>query len=1000
MKKKLILFFSLIAVITLSLGISFVKMNLTRAAAEGEDGFSPFNIESVYMKGDLMDVPEVSFVKEGKTFQTQSVMVFPNGDARRVNGNALLTQFGKYHLEYSATVSGRTYSVGKDFYVYLPKYELSSANDEAYYEENGVDGSRGEMVTLSSEETLTINDYFDITKSTLAKPIFESIIVPSSVGTADFNTLQIDFICKNDQSQYLRIIVNYNESNNCTYTLAGVQNQTPSGYESFWNKLHVGDSWGAPYHGTFAGRTASGHDQLYSDIKIWLDYASKKVYANVAKGFVIDLDDSQYFGNLWTGFTENEVFLRVSASRYKGVIPAKFLILRAGDIDLKEQNVFDTAAPEIAIDYDGLDEKNLPVGVVGYKYKVMDATANDYLSGACKVTTRVFARVNTSSEHEIQVVDGYFTPTSAGEHIVSYSAVDKSGNAATKTVKINVVGEYAAPEMLFNGKVTSALTGEVVKIADVDPINCIGNATVESKVTFNGNDCEIIDGSFRPAKSGEYTVSVTVTDYLGRKAENGYVVSVSDNDKAVFIDKIYLPDYLIAGSTYAFDKVFAYDYTASGNGRKVEAILVTEDKNGVKEHADGKYTPEVSTHLDKAKVYYKAIINGKVSTSEKYDIPVCVVGNGQNIDISKYFVSDSATIEKTNVGMRISTTTDKAKVDFANFLLANGTAIEFDVDATENNFFKVNIYLTDVIDASKSIAISYEKLSEDKSFFYVNDGTKYEIPSSFYGKGQNPFIYKYDNDQLTITDTSKVTFGVSKTVYGREFTGFSSGKVKMTLEFEGVKGKSTIIVSKLSGQNTTSVKADLIKPRISLDSLMAFRYQLNDVVELSTALAMDVLDPNIENYYTVTGVGGEVVKDVNGVELSRVPLNEKHYVKLDKYGTYRVSFTAIDWNNKKEEDFGYIMEVVDITPPVLAISDDAAKAAKTGDKMNVPKAVAIDDLDGELQITVFVLLPDGRFAKYGTAVTEYTMKGKYVFYFYTFDSSGNTAIGTYEVTVA
>ncbi|MBP5177704.1 MAG: hypothetical protein ILP02_03885, partial [Clostridia bacterium] len=420
---------------------------------------------------------------------------------------------------------------------------------------------------------------------------------------------------------------------------------------------------------------------------------------------------------------------------------------------------------------------------------------------------------------------------------------------------------------------------------------------------------------------------------------------------------------------------------------------------GIKEHADGKYTPDVDAHLDTAKVYYKVTINGKTATSEKSDIPVCVVGNGKNIDISKYFISDSATVEKTSQGMRITTSTNLAEVDFANFLLANGAAIEFDVDGNENNFNKVNIYLTDVINESQSIMISYEKSSEARSYFYVNGGTKYEIPASFSGQGQNSFVYKYDNDRFTLTDGSNVTFGVVENLDGSAFTGFSSGKVKFTLEFEGVKGKSTIILSKLSGQNTTSVKADLIKPRIALDKLMAFRYQLNDVVELSTAVAMDVLDPNIESYYTVYGVGGEVVKDVNGVELSRVALNEKRTVRLDKYGTYRVSFTAVDWNDKKEVDFGYIMEVVDIAAPIITVNGTPEKTAKVGDKMSVISAAAIDELEGQLTVSVFVLLPDGTFAKYGTVVTDYTMKGKYVFYLYTFDSSGNTAIETYEVTV-
>ena len=1000
MNKKLVLIVSLAVAFTLSLAVAFTAVGLTRAAAEGDDGFSPVNIEEVYKRGDLMGVPEVTYFKSGSTHKTSAVLHYPDGTAKSVSGNVLLTQFGQYTIEYSAAVGGTVYSTKKDFYAYLSKFELSSPDDDVYYEENGVEGSQGEMVTLSAEQSLTINDYFDLSTASLAKPIFECVIVPSSQGTADFDTLQIDFICKNDPSQYLRVIANYNSSNNCTYFLAGVHNQTPSGYESYWQKLHIGDNWGAPWYGTFAGRTQTGYSQVSSDIKVWLDYATKKVYGNIAKGFVVDLDDSQYFGNLWTGFENNEVYLRVSASRYKSTTPAKFLILRAGDIDLSAQEVFDTAAPEITVDYAGLDEDNLPVGIVGQKYKIFDATAEDYLSGACKVKTSVSAYLNTSGEHEVEISDGYFTPASAGVHAITYTAKDASGNVATKTVTINVENSHAAPDMNLSGATTSARTGEFVRIADGEPINCIGKATVKSRVTFGGNDVEVVSGAFLAEKAGAYTVTLTVTDYLDRTTEKSYVVNVTTNDKAVFIDDIHLPRYLIAGSTYTFDDVYAYDYTSGGNGKKVKATLVTEDKNGTKEHADGKYAPQVANHLDAAKVYFKATVNGVAAVSRKFDLPVCVVGDGKNIDISKYFISDDATIEKSNAGMVITTSTDKAKVEFANYLLANGASIEFDVDATKNNFGRVNVYLTDVFDESQTVAISYEKSSEARSFFYVSGGTKYEIPASFYGKGLNSFTYKYDNDQLSVTDGSSVTFGVKKTVYGEDFKGFSSGIVRFTLEFDGVKGSSSIILSKLSGQNTTSVKADIIKPRISLDNLMAFRYNLNDVIELTTAVALDVLDPNIESYYTVTGVGGEIVKDVNGEELSRVPLTESRKVVLDKYGTYRVTFTAIDWNGKKEIDFGYIMEVVDVTAPVITLLNEPATTAKAGDRMAIPRASATDELDGELEIYVFVLLPDGTFAKYGTTVTEYEVKGTYTFYLYAFDTSGNTAVKTYEVTVA
>lgn len=993
MKRKLIL----LSVIALVFALSVATA--TMVFADTDATFSDISIQENYCKNDTMEIPVVTMNVGGRNYETKAVLHQPNGKAKFVSGNAILSEFGQYSLEYVATVNGVTYNTEKSFYVYQPKFELSSPEDEVYYEDNGVDGAKGEFVSLSQDQTLTINDYFDITKSSLTKPLFEAVVLPAEIGKEDFQTLQIDLICKNDQSQYLRLIVNYNPENNCTYTMAGSQDQTPTGFEQDGERLHVGDNWGAAWHGTFSGRFAKDKDQIYSDVKIWLDYQSKVVYANVAKGFVIDLDDSQYFSNLWTGFEENEVFVRISASRFQATKPARFIILRAGDIDLTEQKIFDTTAPDIDIDYGGVDEDDLPIGVVGYDYPLFEATSIDYMSGECVVQVRVKSRDNTTGGVELSVKNSSFTPISAGEHVITYTSTDRSGNVATKVLTVNVVDEYAAPQMKLTNIKISAKNGEFVKLADVEPSNCIGTAKIEKKVYFEDKEILTSGDGFRPGKVGEYTVYITVTDYLGRIAQRNYTVFVSENDKAVFIDRIDLPHYLIAGSEYNFDNVYAYDYSVSGQVRKIKATLVTEDANGIIEHVDDKFIPSVATHLDTVKLYYKATVNGSLSKSEEFTIPVCVVGSSKDIDISKYFVSADAAIEKSSAGTVITTSKDKTSVEFANFLLAHGASYEFDVDGTKNAFNKINVYLTDVLNEEEVVKITYEKSSETKSYFSVNGGTKYEMAASFYGKGENSFAFKYDNEQFTVTDTSKITFGVTKYLNGEKFKGFTSGRVSIVFEFEDVRGESSIIVSKINGQNTTSVKADLIKPRIALDSPMEFRYKLNDVVEISTALAMDVLDPNIECYYTVTGIGGQIMKDVDGVLLENVSLREKHTVKLDKYGVYRVSYFAADWNNKKETDFGYIMEVVDLTPPVIAVFGNVQKTAKVGDRMNVPKVVAIDEIDGETEVTIFVMLPDGSFRKYDTAVSEYKMQGKYTFWIYTFDLAGNTSVNTYEVTV-
>ena len=973
------------------------------AFADTSSQFSDIVIAENYCKNDTMKIPTVSFSTGGRSYPTTAVLHCPDGSASEVKGNALLTQFGLYTLEYKASVDGTYYSTERDFYVYQPKFELSSSDDRVEYIENYdyALGNSGEFVSLSQDQSLTINDYFDISKATLSKPIFKAIVIPSSQGSADFATLQVDFINKEDPNRYLRVIGNYSSYNHCTYFLAGADNQTPTGLEKSGNRLHVGDNWGAAIYGPFDDVSIGGRNRVDSAFTIYLDYETKTVQAQYGT-FVIDLDDSQYFGELWQGFESGDVYVKISASRYVANKPAQIFILSVGDIDLSEQNVFDRQGPEITVDFGEEDENDLPCGIVGNKYRVFGATATDYLSGECRVKATVYGRYGQSSQFVSQIVNGYFTPSREGEYLLRYSATDKSGNESVKDYRITVYGSYSALSLTLGDKTTFATNGQLVPLAKATVSNNIGSYKVEYSVTLGGEEMEVFGGSFRPYKTGNHTVTVTVKDHSERVATQTYTISVAGNGKPVFVDEIYLPHYLINGSTYAFDEVYAYDYSTSGQIKKVKATLVTEDKNGTVEHADDRYTPSVSSHLDIAKVYYKATLSGGTTTSEVFEIPVCIVRSGSALDISRYFIGNGVSVSKTNEGMILTTSTDGATVEFANVLLAQGADIKFEVNANKNDFNKVNVYLRDVKNYDEVLKITYEKASTKTSYFYVNGGTKFEIPASFDGLGDNPFAFKYSNDQLTITDTANVTFPVSKKLNGEAFTGFSSGKVYLTIEFEGVAGEASLTLVSLNNQNTTNATADTIKPRIALTRLIDRRYSINDEVQLATAIALDVLDPSIQSYYTVTDTTGKVMKDVNGATLERVALDKTPTIKLTAYGVYRVQFYAVDWNNRKETTFGYVLEVVDVSAPVVVVGEMPSTAAY-GSDIVLPSVTSIDELEGSTAVTVFVLCPDGAFRKYGsgkvTETNKYTQKGKYTFYFYTFDESGNTTVKTKEVTV-
>lgn len=1005
----------LLLVFALNMLLGFLPpLSVTGTAAESTavqeetPQFTEISLQESYAKGTELTIPQVKMTLGEEQYIAMAVLHLPDGSARSVAGKETLGLAGQYTLEYKATAGGKTYSREYSFLVYQPKFELSAGGGSAEYKTADVHGlvngqaaterMTGEYVTLDEGQTLTIYDYFDITKEKAREPVFEAAIVPSTVGAEDFSTLTVRFVSKSDPSQYLEIIGNHSDYNNCTYFLAGANTQTPSGYESSQGTIHVGNTWGAPYSGSFRGTPNNKMTLAQDTLKIYIDYETKCVYANQAKGFVIDLDDPKYFGALWDGFEDGEVYIEVSASRYQSSKPAQFIILKAGDIDLSEQIVTDNDAPTISVGLGEYTSDDLPVGVTRRAYPIFPASAVDYLSGECDVNVHVWARYHTSQKYEVEIEDGAFVPDAAGEYVIEYRAADASGNEAVTLLTVDVTDKTDPVSVSLTDKPSAGKTGEYIAFAKASASGGSGDLSLKTQVTFNGTAAAFDEGGFRAEKAGQYRVTVTATDYVGQRATASYSVTVTASDAPVFIDEIVLPAYLIAGSEYTFEPVYAYDYTSGNGAQRIKATLVTEDANGTREHPDDRYTPSVSAHGDTVKVYYKASVNGKTMQSDAEHIRVCAVGKGDSLDISKYFVSNSATVTAMNDGMLIKADGDLAETEFANPVLAHNLTYTFDVDPSANSFTKLNVYLRDSVNAEERIKVSYTKSSQSASYISVNDGAQYSIAATFFGNSNYGFSLKFDNKTCVASYETEVRITVDKTLGGAAFDGFSSGKVYVSFEFEGVGAEAAILLSDLCGQRTTSITADLVKPRITLVNELAGRYSLGDEVDLTTAVAADVLDPNIQSSYTVYAPDGSVAKDVNGKELKEIPIDESYRIKLEDYGVYRVSYLATDWNGKSEKLFSYALEVVDSIPPVIILNGEVPAEASVGSAMSLPLARAVDFIDGVRDVYAYVLFPDGVYRAYGNDMT-FTMSGKYTVVYYAFDESGNTAKLVYTIQV-
>jgi hypothetical protein len=137
-------------------------------------------------------------------------------------------------------------------------------------------------------------------------------------------------------------------------------------------------------------------------------------------------------------------------------------------------------------------------------YKELGATAIDNIDGSVKVTQ-----------------SGNVNSYKIGTYIITYSAVDKSGNKATKKRTVKVVYDNTPPVITLKGK-DSIRIPQGTKYKDAGA-TAIDNRDGKIKVT--------IEGRVNSSKVGSYTLIYTATDKAGNKSTKNRTVTV-------FFDKV------------------------------------------------------------------------------------------------------------------------------------------------------------------------------------------------------------------------------------------------------------------------------------------------------------------------------------------------------------------------------------------------------------------------------------------------------------------------------
>lgn len=885
----------------------------------------------------------------------------------------LLDEIGKYELTKRSKKDNSFVIDTKSFIVNQAFCDVSSDSSSVDLSKKGL------AISLSEGDSATINKILDLRNVTKDDELFKLEITPDGEASADFTIITISFIDVEDSNSYLKVLLQSSPDNKfAAYALAGATNQPLTGYEAELGRLHKNNQWGAFFPLSFYGM--AGANKV---IDIRFDSVTKEVFST--PGYrIIDLDDPDFFSNKWNGFTSGKVKVKITASSYLKN-SAHILLKSYGNNPIDSIYAVDNECPAISID---VDKFNVPNGVIGKPYPLFDVDVIDEGSGVVRILKSVYRNYRKTNQYNVSIDNNAFVPEEVGVYTIEYKAYDKFGNVGINYVDVNVVDKNKpiTLSIIKSSQVTEGNLGELVKLADYYVNGGCGKVNVDISVKFNGEDVLVTDGMFRPEYEGVYDIVYKASDYLGNQVVTVYNFKGNKTDVPYFANDPVLPRYFINGKTYILPEFFGVDYS-SGSKRDAKASIYLE-VDGKKECVDGKEFT-INTDGDSVKVIY---VIGNYELVK--DVEVINVGKQDSLDLGKYFIGDAVVLATDN-GISISGS-DDSSIAFIKEVLALDFQIKLNM-VNGNNVNSISIYLTDTEYKNQSVKFTFEKYA-DKSIFLINDKKLYEL-------SENGFTSNSQSNELTLSfDGSYVNpFGnvylaINNYLNNEDFKGFSSNKVYVDIVTSS-KGEYEYFIKNLCGQPLNTTNKDRIKPLIVINGKYGGEYNIDEVVLLNPAIALDVLDPNINFSLSVINPNGGYVLDVNGLELNGVDPNKLYEFKTEDYGYYNIIYTASDFNNKQDKTFSYSIICEDKIKPNVIF--------KVNDEVKINEKVIIKDLKysdnysekDSLMVYAYIVLPNGENVLMSEGYYSFTPKyaGIYKVVVYVYDEAFN--IGMYEMMI-
>lgn len=996
MKKQIVKILALVLSIACLIGTTALAAPALLTTAKPSDSPFQWNLQEQYCRLDTVENLVTAQIGD-QNLGVEVYLTYPSGNT--VNAQSFqLREAGLYTVKATAVHDDKVYTEEKQFLVYTAMFEVEGGSavyrnhpyTEITGEANPVSNVKGLLVTIPEGSKLTVTAPLDISGHSFSDALLKFYVVSAEKGVKDFNFLRFTFTDLADPNNKL-VFTCLNQANgpsirnDMNWFHAGATGQNLVGYQndSGQDKVWINSNWGTGGIGAWHMCPWKDDSYLTTDcFGIWMD-DSLKVYAGRGQNYICDLDDPKFHTNLWSGFSSDMVTLTIEAEQYEGNNPAQIFITEMMGADLQKQSVYDTSAPTITLECAPYAENALPNACVGKPYPVFAATAYDPEMNPTNVELTVYGGMYSDTQYLVDGKTGTFTPDLPGTYTIKYTASDSWGNTTEKLAYVYACEAEGALSLNLPDKAVSGKVGQKVLLSQEEITGNFGNAKVDVQVKFGEEEIPCTDG-FIPYKEGTYQVNYTVTDYIGQQITQSYDVQIAKADMAVFGDIPALNRYMMLGMPNYVPIIEAYDYVTA-DGTRIEAVTYAEDAAGVHKVEGRSFTPaEGSAEVT---IWWEATIEGKTAVTEKLTVPVISVKSGVDYLLNQFFVCKDVETSATENNVVLKPVAEGATAAWATPLLAEGFSLIFSTDKIGS----CTVLLEDYEDPTQKLEII---IKTSTGVAVVNGTRNYPLTKS----GAN-YILQYDPISNTLSDGK--TKLVPLDAQGNTFSGFSSGKLYLTMKYEKLEPNAIVKVLSINAHNLNDRTFDMLKPGVSVLGETGGKYIIGDKATIYKGATADVVSPFCTFYVNVLDPDGEIVTNADGVRMEQVYPDRNYTIELTKVGAYIVQFYSEDADGNKEKNISYALNVLDLVAPVLsAPASPIPENAKVGEKLKIPTVTAVDGVDGELEVMTYVIRPDLRIQTVTNGSVEFTMTGLYVIKYYAFDTAGNSEVLEYTVFVS